>query len=417
MTSAPRQAGIYFGWRIVFAMMLTTATVYGTLIFSLIILGAPLARQFGWNAAETGSLVSAMWLVAPLALFMAPLIQRFGALRIIFLGLALQTICFAMLGLIESFWQLYLLRVVMGIGKVMAVVGVPVMVTVWFSRRFATAMALAWCGGSLGGFVLSPLTERLLVYLNWRQAALVMAGIMATAIVALALLCRGARSPADLGLGLDGDPAPDSGADSTPESSEKGSASELRTINKLTAGIMAVSLMLAGMAGLAMQNQAPTLMESFGLSSQLAATLLGLLSVAAMIGQAGVGWLLDRWSVERCTMIVVTLLIVGLGAYAVLADLQTALVATLGAVMFGLGLGGTEMMWIYLTKVQFGARLFAYTYGGWSFAIAAGYALGGPVGGWFFDAYPHKWFPLFILALYVPASIAAVWRPGKRNVA
>lgn len=409
--------GFYFGWRVVFAMMLATATVYGTLIFSFIILGGPLARQYGWSSAETGSLVSAMWIVAPVALFVAPFIQRFGALRILMLGLGLQAVSFAMLGLIDNFWQLYLLRVVMGLGKVMAVVCVPVMVTAWFTRRFATAMALAWCGGSLGGFVLSPLTERMLVFLSWRQSALVLAGLMVAAMATIALLCRGARSPADLGLGPDGDlqPAPGAHASGNEVAEDKPTAGELRSINMATALVMAVSLMLAGMGGLAMQSQAPALMESSGLNSQVAATLLGLLAIAATVGQAGIGWLLDRWSVERCTVIVSLSLLIGLGACALIGGARGVTLATLGSVMFGLGLGGTEMMWIALTKYQFGVRLFAYTYGGWSCSIAIGYALGGPVGGWLFDHYPHNMFPILILLLYVPALVTAVWRPAKRN--
>lgn len=126
-TATTSRKGLYFGWRIVAAMTLTTATVYGTLFFSFIMLGAPLAKQFGWSSAETGSLVSAMWVIAPLALFVAPVIERLGAFRVIMLGLALQAATFACLGLIESFWQLYLLRIVMGVGKVITVVSVPVM--------------------------------------------------------------------------------------------------------------------------------------------------------------------------------------------------------------------------------------------------------------------------------------------------
>ena len=406
---------IYFGWRIVAAMLLTTAVVYGTLFFSFIILGGPLAKQFGWNSAETGSLVSAMWIVAPLALFVAPIIQRLGAFRVIMLGLGLQAATFACLGLIENFWQLYLLRIIMGVGKVVTVVAVPVMITAWFEKRFSTAMALAWCGGSVGGFVLAPTTEHLLSFMSWQQTTVALAGLMVLAMGVIAFLCRGAKSPAELGIGLDGSPFVSAETERNENPAEQATAGDLKAINKATAITMLVALMLAGMGGIAMQNQAPAAISSTGISMQVAATLLGLVAVFATIGQAGIGWLLDRWTVERCTLLIAVALIGGLGSFVMMNQVLAPVFATTGAILFGFGLGATEMMWVVLTKVQFGTRLFAWTYGGWSFAIAAGYAAGGPVGGWLFDHFPHQWFPLFVLALYIPATIAAVLRPGKRN--
>jgi MFS family permease len=406
---------IYFGWRVVAAMMLTTASVYGALLFGFIVLGVPMAQQFGWSAAETGSLVSAMWVVAPLALFVAPIIQKLGALRTIVIGLVLQAICFSLLGTIESFWQLYALRIVMGMGKVVTVVSVPVMITTWFSKRFGTAMALGWCGGALGGFIYSPLTEYLLTIFKWQQVAIILAGCLLGTIALLLLLCRGASVPADLGLARDGLPL-GSNVNDQDQAEEKGSASELWSINKATAGLMFCGLMLAGLAGMAMQTEAYPLMLSSGMSASHAATLLGLLSVSAMLGQILTGWLLDRWSVERCTALIATLLSVGLSTFSVLQSSPTFPLGLLAAVIFGLGLGGIEMKWITLVKVQFGSRLFAYTYGGWSFAIAVGYALGGTAGGWLFDHYSHALFSLFVLTLYAPAIVIAVWRPAKRNV-
>ena len=289
------------------------------------------------------------------------------------------------------------------------------MVAGWFDRRFSTAMALAWCGGSIGGFVLAPTTEHLLTFLTWQETAVALSGIMLVAMTVIAMLCRGAATPSDLGLSMDGEPTAHAATAQNQNPAEKGSLSELKAINKTTALVMLVALTLAGLGGMAMQNQAPSAIASAGISTQIAATLLGLLAIFATIGQAGIGWLLDRWTVERCTMLVALCLAGGLGSFTLMAQHGTPALAALGAVLFGLGLGSTEMMWIALTKVQFGTRLFAYTYGGWSFAIAAGYALGGPVGGWFFDHYPHYWFPLFVLALYAPATVAAVMRPGKRN--
>ena len=106
LTAGPPQprTGFYFGWRIVLAMFLATMMIYGNTLFGFIILTDPLAREFGWSSAATGSLVSAMWLIAPLALAIAPAIHRFGAFTILIGGLLLQVVCLALVGSIDSFW-------------------------------------------------------------------------------------------------------------------------------------------------------------------------------------------------------------------------------------------------------------------------------------------------------------------------
>lgn len=414
----PRR-GFYFGWRVVLAMFLATTMVYGNTLFGFIILTDPLTKEFGWSSAATGSLVSAMWLTAPLALVVAPAISRFGAFTTLIAGLLLQAVCLALVGQIDSFFQLYVLRVIMGLGKMVAVVSVPVMVTAWFSRRFSTAMALAWCGGSFGGFVMAPVTARLLSFMDWRSAALTLGVLMGLSILVIAALCRGARNPAALGLGLDGDPpiivsgaedrAPEGGA-------SKVSASELRSINFVTAAIMAVALMLSGIGALSAMSRVPMLMEAGGISVQLAATFLGLTAAASAFGQVAIGWLLDRWKLGHCNLAIGLILAAGIAALVFLQHDHGAATGAFGALALGVGIGANEMLWITLTKRQFGSRLFAYTYGGWSFALAAGYALGGPVGGWVFDRVSPTLFPLLILAFYLPALIVAVWRPGRQSL-
>ncbi len=421
LTAEPSKSrqGYYFGWRVVLAMFLVTMMTYGNTLYGFIILTDPLAKEFGWSSAATGSLVSAMWLTAPLALVIAPAIHRYGAFAMLIGGLLLQAACLTLVGHIDSFGQLYALRVVMGVGKLVSVVSVPVMVTTWFSRRFSTAMALAWCGGSFGGFVMAPVTEWLLSFMDWREAALSLGAITALTALVIALLCRGARDPAALGTGIDGDP-PILPLDRAGVAAENAAAkvpmSELRSINALTAALMAIALMLSGIGALSAMSQVPPLMEAGGISAQLAATFLGLTAAASAFGQVAVGWLLDRWRLARCNLLVGFLLAAGLAALILLQHDHSVAAAAFGALAVGVGIGANEMLWITLTKRQFGSRLFAYTYGGWSFALAAGYALGGPVGGWAFDHLPLASFPLLVMALYLPALTVAVWRPGKREL-
>ena len=152
-------------WGVAAILFFGLACLFGIALYGFIILAQPMAHERGWSAAQTGALVSAMWLASPLALFCAPIIERVGARRLFVAGLVILAIAFGSVVLVSSFWQLYLLRLAMGVGKTLCAVSVPVIVTRHFSERFGTAMAIVWSGGAVGGLAFSPLTEFLISHL------------------------------------------------------------------------------------------------------------------------------------------------------------------------------------------------------------------------------------------------------------
>lgn len=412
-----RRKPFYAGWRIVFAMFLTTATVYGATIYGFIILSQPMAQEHHWTGAQSGNLVSAMWLIAPLALFCAPIINKVGPWRLLIGGLLIDAVAFASITLVEHFWQLYLLRIAMGAGKVMAVVSMPVIVGRWFSRRFGTAIAFAWCGGAFGGLLLSPVTEALDQHFGWRGAALALSALMVLAALSVAMLGRGAAFPADLGYGRDGD-APEISTDGTAQPSAPDTAigwRDIRSINWTTAIFMVFAVATSGIAALAFTAQAPLLMENIGYSSYVAATILGLTAAGAMGGHIAAGWMLDRLRAGWTSAMTGALLFSGLVMFHMLETNPLVSFATVAALVVGAGMGASEVLWITLTKRQFGAGLYVVTYGGWSCSYQLGYALGGGIGGAISEHAGYSIFLIAIACLYAPAVVLSIFRPGAYN--
>jgi len=199
---------LHFGWRVVAASFLVTFTIYGVSIFAFIVLIQSLAVQRGWTPADTGGLVSAMWLAAPLALLAGPLAQRANPWRMIAVGIALQAVAIASMLVVTDIWQIYLLRFAMGVGKVMAIAALPMLVSPWFKTRFATAMAIVWAGGSAGGLVLSPVMDALIVDYGWQRAALIVAAGAIVCLVVIQLLAWGPRAPDGVSPETAGDSPP-----------------------------------------------------------------------------------------------------------------------------------------------------------------------------------------------------------------
>lgn len=418
----------YFGWRIVAALFLCTSSLIGVAMYSFIIFGAPLSAQFGWTRAETGTLVSAMWLAGPVALFMAPLIERFGAWRLVFLGMAAQVAALAVVGLIGAFWQLYLLRILMGVGKVIVMTSAPVIVAQWFQRRFATSMAIVWAGGAAGGIVMAPLTETLSSALGWRAAALALSAVLAFSIAAAGLLARGASSPARLaerrveGFGIPGaahrhEGAADRGEDDI-ASPGMSWAQVARSLDWPLAALMCVSVVGAGMVAIAVQSQEPAYLAQAGLSSSGAAAMLGLTAAAALAGSAGAGWLLDRLHILWTTVSAALAMVAGLACFWLVMQTGLPAFGAVAACAVGYALGAGDVIWITLFKRQFGVAAFAVTYGLFYFSLQVGFASGGFIGGWSFADFGPGGFLLVCAAIYAPAIIFTFWRPrGKRPAA
>jgi predicted MFS family arabinose efflux permease len=412
--------GVYFGWRVVLALFLCTFAIFGSSIYSFIVVAQPLAQEQGWSAAQTGGLVSAMWLVAPLALFYGPLTRRFSPWGLILFGLCAEALVLASLIFVTEFWQLYLLRIVMGFGKVLAIAAVPMLTARWFSRRFATAMALVWAGGSTGGLALSPATEALVLTLGWRPATLVVAGGLLAVAVAISLLSRGPSSPTEMGLGLDGDPIAAreiDGAGTARGESGNTQSGDVKAINPWVAGCMFVAVIGAGMASIAVLTQELALLRRAHFSPAAAATLLGMTAGGSTTGSGAIGWMLDRFNARWSALAIVAAIGFGVLALALAPESRSVILAGAGALALGFAFGAGEVLWITLTRRQFGEAVFPVTYGGWYFALQAGYAAGGSLAGWSFDHLGPSGFLVFVALVYLPAAICSLALPAGRQAA
>jgi predicted MFS family arabinose efflux permease len=388
-------------------MFLATAIVYGVTIYGFIILSPPLAAEHGYSHAQSGNLVSALWLVAPLALFCAPLIACLGAWRVLIAGLLIEAAAFASIALTDQFWQLYALRMLMGVGKTLSIVAMPVIVSKWFTKRFGTAIAFAWCGGSFGGLLMSPLAEMLGRELGWRPAVLWLSVLIVATALVIGLLGRSAGVPALAQAHSSAFEASDVPA--------KAGWREIRSINWATASLMVFAVFASGIGAIGFIIQAPSLMEAMGFSSTMAATILGLSAAGAIAGQLSAGWLLDRASVCAVSAATATLLFTGLIAFHFLEWGPLLWVAVMAALLVGAGSGACEVLWITLTKRQFGVGLFAITYGAWSFSYQVGFVAGGGISGAIFELGSPSALLAVIGLFYAPALVLSVWRPSARN--
>jgi MFS family permease len=133
----------------------------------------PLSTDLGWERAGAASVfaafITAMGLFSPLS---GHLFDRFGARFVYITGIACLGAGYYLAGELTALWQFYLcMGVLNGFGAAL-IWQVPAqsLISRWFDKHLATAIAFAYAGYGFGLLTLAPLAQVLIEARGWRVA-------------------------------------------------------------------------------------------------------------------------------------------------------------------------------------------------------------------------------------------------------
>ncbi len=274
-------------------------------------------------------------------------------------GILIEAVFVASLAGVSKFWQLYLLRVAMGFGKVMFAVTLPYIVSRWFSRRYLFALGIAWSGWSFGGLVLAPITGEVIARYGWRVACLaIAAGLLTIGLIPILTTLR-FRSPQELGLGLDGDrlvsAAPYAGVnDPSPAGVGDvplGSIGEL--VRSVTFWLLALGTVSFYMTYGVLLTHEAAVVEGAGFSPRLASLVLGSTAGVGGVGSLIVGWLLDRYPIRMIGIALHLLLLGGAISLLLVDGLHAAPALVTYAALFGFVTGSCDVYFVAVLRSDF----------------------------------------------------------------
>src|SRR5262249_44190283 len=271
------------------------------------------------------------WLAAPIALLGGVLLRRFGPRTVLATGVIIEASCLLAFSASSSLSLMYLLRALMGLGKVLYAVTIPILVAKWFRHRFALGCAVAWSGWHVGGLVLSWLGGVLLENFSWRVTSVLVAGGMILIGLIPALLAI----PKDRGAGA---PHTDD-----VEAHSEAPASDLDIYRRLftsaffwviAAGTVCCWFVYSG----TLAHQA-ALVEEAGVTARWASWALGSTAAFAAIGTLSLGWLADRWSLTAIGLLEHSLLSAGIVGLLWFAHSGSSAALILHVTCFGAAIG------------------------------------------------------------------------------
>jgi len=383
----PGAARLYYGWKVLAALFFAGFFVYGGGLYSFVLFVTPLTREFGWSRAATGGIVSAFWLSAPLLVVGGIAMRRFGVTRLLATGIVVEALCVLMLAGVSTLWQMYLLRAAMGFGKIMFAVTIPVTVARWFSRRFGLALGIAWAGWHVGGMVLPPVAELIIERFGWRGACIALGvGLLILALGPILWVQR-VRSPAQLGLGLDGDPllAADSAAARVAQSSPapEGTLGDLLRTPLFWMIAVATFCFYLTYGGLLAHQAA--IVEGAGYTARLASIVLTLTASFAALGGLATGWMIDRWPLGRVGVLMHGLLLAGAVALMTVNSTPSIGMLVAYAAAFGTTIGGSDIFFVKLMRERFPHVDVDHAYSVWYCVELGTLWFAGIAAGWVFD--------------------------------
>lgn len=413
MSAASSHPSTREGWSILAALFLSGFMLYGGGLYAFVLMVPVLTDEFHWSRAASGGLVSTFWLAAPVALFGGVALRRYGPKRLLAAGVTIEAACLVAFAAASTLPTMYVLRALMGLGKVLFAVTVPVVVARHFSRHFALSCAVAWAGWHAGGLVLAPLAGQLIRAYGWRTTCVVIAIGMLIIGLMPALWALPPESSARRG----GRVAP-AGKDAGAGRAQLAPAhwGSYRAVLgapafwRVAGGSVCCWFVYAGV--LAHQS---ALVEESGVSGRWAAIALGSTAAFAALGTLLIGVLAQCWRIARVGLIEHVLLALGVAGLLVFAQTQHPAALVVHVVCFGMAIGGCDVFWTTLLKERIGEAAFAYGYGVWYFFVVATLLLGPIVAGLLYDASGSYTVALLVLAAAAIAAGFIGWVASPRG--
>ncbi|GJM14038.1 MAG: MFS transporter [Pseudohongiella sp.] len=361
---AASKTPIYYGWKIVFAIMAQLTFTSGLSFYNHAIYLNALAANPNFDVQTASFAVSLFFLSGGITgLFVAKWVQDYDPRICITAGAVISCIALSSLGFVKEVWQLYLAFMLFGVGfSASSLIPATTLVTRWFRRKRAMALSIASTGLSLGGVILTPLCVLLVEALGFQLAALLMGVLYLVGVIPITWIwLRG--SPESMGLQADG-AVPLAGAGSVAVGLEipdngRESGSDGITFRQARgtrffwgASVAYIFLMMAQVGGIAHQYGLAREM----LSESQTALAVAILPIASIIGRLIGGWLIDRMSIRLFAIGMMILQALSLSLLALGVNVFTLCI---GLALFGATVGNLLMLQPLLIAEAFGIREYA----------------------------------------------------------
>ena len=375
---------LYWGWYVVGGAFLIMAVSYGArYCFGIFV--NPLSFEYNWSRSVISGAASLMIFTSGVGgIFMGRLLDRTAPKTMIWIGAVVVAVGFMLTSFITSVWEFYLLYgILIGGGtSCLSVVVCNASVGKWFVKKRGVAIGIASMGIGFGTLIVAPLAGYIVKGYGWRMGFISLGSMVLLIGGSMAFLSMGKTKPEDYGMLPDGEKLlshseSTEGVTSMVEGSLRPFLADLRFWILASTFGMAITVVT-----MAFVHQVAYAIDN-GINNVAAATSVGLVGVASVLGRFFFGWLSDQLRDAKYSASL-GFLFMAVGVF-VLMYARTSTVLFVYAVVFGFGYGSTAPMMPVLLADRFGRHVLGASYGMLIFFVTIGGALGPLIGGLIHD--------------------------------
>jgi MFS family permease len=417
------QLPFFYGWVVVAVAFVTMGLgVNARTAFSLFF--SPMLDEFGWERGVTAGAFSLGFIVSTgFAPLLGRVMDRRGPRTVMVVGIVATATGLALATLTTQPWHLAVTLGVLVIGGSwwIGYTGHALFLPYWFVRRRGLAIGIAFSGVGVGSIVMLPALQHLIEVAGWRAACLALAVTMVAMSLPLNLFLQRGR-PEDLGLAADGDPT-------VARASTAARASNVvdpvwvatewtlaRAIRTARFWWVIVAFFGALYAWYAVQVHQTRYLRDIGFTQDVAAYALGLVGLAGVPGQIGLGYLSDRvgrewgWSLGCAGFALCYALLLAMQEYPTPALLYLMVLA-----QGGLGYGLAAVFGAIPAEL-FQGKHYGTIFGVLSLASGLGSGVGPWATGVVHDLTGSYTIAFWMGMISIAISAAAIWLAAPRKV-
>lgn len=395
---------VFYGYWILLGTFLLHGLASGMYFYGFSVFYTPIRREFGWSSAITSGAVSLSRLEGGIeGPVVGYLVDRYGARRLLALGIVMTGLGFIAMVYVDSVLMLYLvygglLSIGYNTGFSHAMTS---MITHWFKKKRSRAMGVYAIAAGIGGALIVPLLAKSITVNGWRMTATYCG--LAFWVVGLPFIFVFRSKPEDMGLLPDGDTH-------NPNSLKAGAVEHMRlerdaSVTDALKSPVFLKLLLAEsfrsfLLGSLVLHQIPHLM-SIGIDEEAAAAILGLMILLSIPGRIVFGTLGDFFS--KRLLLTAVMLTQALG---VLVFVYASNIVHVYAflVIYGLAYGGAIPLLMAFRGELFGRERFATISGVMAPFKMIGNVVGPVFAGYVFDITGSYRFAFLVFVLLAVLS-------------
>jgi MFS family permease len=344
-------------------------------------------NEFGWTRAMTSGAASLRSIEGGVA---GPVVgwavDKYGARRVIIFGGIVSGLGFAMMPFVNSLLGFYLAYGILVSIGMSAMLYLPAFTVIakWFRRKLSRALAVLAVGAGLGGLVCAPAATLVIQHFGWRIAFLGMGILMWLVVIPLAMVVR--ERPEDMGLRPDGDPpqgAPGArGNDGIAPAEGSADYTLKQALASSAFWVIAITFFFSSLSHSVVFVHAIPALTDAGISAELAAFSVGLLTVVSIAGRLSFGYLGDF--VDKRYLFLIGYTLQGAGVLILMIAREMTTVYLFVAV-FGVGFGSTVPLLASIRADYFGRAALGKIQGFMSPVTMVAGATGPVSAGYLFD--------------------------------